>query len=81
MADADLGLETSEFCNEFGYKGTEIYAWDKSFGANGTCAIPMKQALPITSFEAKKWLEVNFPSRGKVINFPSSHENSFFSSP
>ena len=27
--------------------------------------------LPLTSFETKKWLEVNFPSRGKVINFPS----------
>ena len=37
--------------------------------------------LPITSFEAKKWLEVNFPSRGKVINFPSSRKNSFFSNP
>ena len=37
--------------------------------------------LPITSFEAKKWLEVNFPSRGKVIKFPSSRKNSFFSNP
>ena len=37
--------------------------------------------LPITSFEAKKWLEGNFPSRGKVINFPSSHKNSIFSNP
>ena len=25
----------------------------------------------------KKWLEVNFPLRGKVIHFPSSHKNSF----
>ena len=33
--------------------------------------------VPITSFEAKKWLEVNFPSRGKVINFPSSHKTPF----
>ena len=37
--------------------------------------------VPTTSFEAKKWLEGNFPSRGKVVNFPSSHKNSFFSSP
>ena len=37
--------------------------------------------IPITSFEAKKWLEVNFPSRGKVIKFPSSRKNSFFSNP
>ena len=25
--------------------------------------------LPITSFKAKKWLEVNFPSRGESQNF------------
>ena len=43
----------------------------------GCCCVPK----PITSFEAKKWLEVNFPSRGKVINFPSSRKNSFFSNP
>ena len=36
---------------------------------------------PITSFEAKKWLELNFPSRGKVINIPSSHKRSFSSNP
>ena len=29
----------------------------------------------------KKWLEVNFSSRGKVIKFPSSPKNSFFSNP
>ena len=34
--------------------------------------------FPLTSFEAKKWLEVNFPSRGKVINFPLRHTSSFF---
>ena len=39
-------------------------------------------SLPITSFEAKKKrLEVNFPSRGKVIKFPSSRKNSLFSNP
>ena len=41
----------------------------------------LRRSQPITSFEGKKWLEVNFPSRGKVINFPSSHKNSFFSNP
>ena len=41
----------------------------------------MATSVPITSFETKKWLEVNVPLRGKVINFPSSHKNSFFSKP
>ena len=33
--------------------------------------------LPTTSFEAKKWLEVNFPSRGKVIIFPQAIKTLF----
>ena len=50
----------------------------RGFWQTGFLALPKP---PITSFEAIKWLEVNFPSRGKVINFPSSRKNSFFSIP
>ena len=41
----------------------------------------MRDVVPITSFEGKKWLEANVPSRGKVINFPSRLQDFFFSNP
>ena len=36
---------------------------------------------PITSFEAKKWIGVNFPCLGKVKNFPSCRKSSFSPNP
>ena len=49
----------------------------------GEAQNPTRSSLlkPQTSFEAKKWLEVNFASRGKVKNFPSRRKSPFFPNP
>ena len=72
------GAPFASFCGKMRYFPG---FWPKKAGhpKNGHSYHHPSQPPLDASFEAKKWLEVNFPSRGKVINFPSRHKNSFFS--
>ena len=40
-----------------------------------------RENKPITSFEARRWLEVNFPSQGKSYISPQAIKNSIFHNP